>query len=486
MSKTPRDEECPGTSDSQTKEMAGHATTQPLYHDTNNNNTRSDNTQCEAVAENQVLEPHQSNERPLHSVFSPRIKVLVILMTVFSTIFSPFSSFIYLPAITPVTKSYHRSLGEINLTIGQRPVYALTFSIYLGANVGLALQHNYAAPIALRALQSTGSSATVAIGSAVVANLATAAERGGYITAVQSSVMFAPALARRATWWAMDRSLRRLSTPPSHHVPNGAAKDATILELKKLPLGIPVPDVVAAIRIIFEKDVGLLMFFMSLFVMANYARLVSLQGATGRRYSLNNVQVGLCYIPFAMGSIFGAVTVGRLLNWNHARVANGTSVSADRKRGDELRRFPIQRAMLDFMWSWTMLAFVTTAIWGWVFDSGVNLAALLVILFLAGMGLSGPISIITILLVDLYPMNAGRVSSSFNLTRAGISVAGTAAVQYIIDAWGYGFTYLFLALVVLAASPLIFVVRRWGPRWGEDEVSTVRQRQRLGLAVFID
>lgn len=133
MSKTPRDEECPGTSDSQTKEMAGHATTQPLYHDTNNNNTRSDNTQCEAVAENQVLEPHQSNERPLHSVFSPRIKVLVILMTVFSTIFSPFSSFIYLPAITPVTKSYHRSLGEINLTVPStkscRPLHHCSLAI---------------------------------------------------------------------------------------------------------------------------------------------------------------------------------------------------------------------------------------------------------------------------------------------------------------------------------------------------------------------
>lgn len=35
----------------------------------------------------------------------------------------------------------------------------------------------------------------MAIGSAVVADLTTAAERGGYITAVQSSVMFAPALA---------------------------------------------------------------------------------------------------------------------------------------------------------------------------------------------------------------------------------------------------------------------------------------------------
>ncbi|KID88151.1 Major facilitator superfamily domain, general substrate transporter [Metarhizium guizhouense ARSEF 977] len=466
MSKTPRDEECPGTSDSQTKEMAGHATTQPPYHDKKNNNTRADNTQCEAVAENQVLEPHQSNERPLRSVFPPRIKVFVILMTVFSTIFSPFSSFIYLSAMTPIAKSYHRSLGEINLTvtvyqimqaiaplffgnlsdqIGRRPVYAPTFAIYLGANVWLALQHNYVAPTALRALQSTGSSATVAIGSAVVADHCRRERRylgwrsTFWFLMIAVGVFVVIHLPRRATLWAMDRSLRLLSTPPSHHVSNGAAKDATILELKKLPLGIPVPGVVAAIRIIFEKDVGLLMLFTSLFVMANYAMLVPLQGATGRRYSFNDVQAGLCYIPFAMGSVFGAVTV-----------ANGTGVSADRKRGDELRRLPIERARLDLMWPWTMLAFVTTAIWGRVVDSGVNLAAPLVILFLAGMGLSGPISILTILLVDLYSMNAGRVSSSFNLTRAGICC------------------------------------QEMGPEVEGGEVLTVRQRQRLGLAVFID
>lgn len=135
MSKTPRDEECPGTSDSQTKEIAGHATTQPPYHknDKNNNNTRPDNTQYEAVTENQVLEPRQSNERPLHSVFSPRIKVFVILMTVFNTIFSPFSSFIYLKAMTTIAKSYHRSPGEINLTVPStkscRPLHHCSLAI---------------------------------------------------------------------------------------------------------------------------------------------------------------------------------------------------------------------------------------------------------------------------------------------------------------------------------------------------------------------
>lgn len=151
-----------------------------------------------------------------YSVFSNGMKVFVVIMTVLSTLFSPFSSFIFLPAITPMADAYHRSLGEMNFAvtvyqvmqavaplffgdlsdqIGRRPVYILTFAIYLGANIGLALQDNYAALLVLRALQSTGSSATVAIGNAVVADVTTSAERGGYIAAVQASVMFAPALA---------------------------------------------------------------------------------------------------------------------------------------------------------------------------------------------------------------------------------------------------------------------------------------------------
>jgi multidrug resistance protein len=179
---------------------------------TSNVNDRANRGVDETGNKNELSTPPAS----VHSIFSNKMKVFLVLMTVFSTIFSPLSAFIYLPSITPIAESYHRSLGEINLTvtvyqimqalaplffgdlsdqIGRRPVYILTFAIYIAANIGLALQHKYAALMVLRALQSTGSSATVAIGSAVMADVTTSADRGGYITAIQASVMFAPALA---------------------------------------------------------------------------------------------------------------------------------------------------------------------------------------------------------------------------------------------------------------------------------------------------
>jgi multidrug resistance protein len=201
-----------------------HGGSDPLANEHAIDNTSNIKASSEQTSNNNdvaVDETREKNEpqtplAPVHSVFSSRIKMFLVFLTVFGTLFSPLSSFIYLPAITPIAQSYHRTLGEINLTvtmyqimqaiaplffgdlsdqIGRRLVYILTFSIYIAANIGLALQHNYAALMVLRALQSTGSSATVAIGNAVIADVTTRAERGGYITSVQASIMFAPALA---------------------------------------------------------------------------------------------------------------------------------------------------------------------------------------------------------------------------------------------------------------------------------------------------
>jgi hypothetical protein len=138
-----------------------------------------------------------------YTIFSPRIKIFIIIMSSISSLFSPVSSVIYLPALDVLASFYHVSTSRINLSVttymilqglapmffgdmadqmGRRPVYILTLSIYLAANVGLALQSNYAALLVLRALQSTGSSGTIALGNAVMADIATPAERSGYIS----------------------------------------------------------------------------------------------------------------------------------------------------------------------------------------------------------------------------------------------------------------------------------------------------------------
>jgi hypothetical protein len=148
-----------------------------------------------------AVNPEPAAPEVAYTVFSHRLKVFIIVMSAISSLFSPVSTLIYIPALDVLADFYHVSIGRINLSVttfqilqglapmffgdmadqtGRRPVYILTLSIYLIANIALALQSNYAALLVLRALQSTGSSGTIALGTAVMADIATPAERSGY------------------------------------------------------------------------------------------------------------------------------------------------------------------------------------------------------------------------------------------------------------------------------------------------------------------
>ena len=116
-----------------------------------------------------------------YSSFPKTQKWLIILLATFAATFSPLSSFIFFPAVTALSKSLHVSIARIDLTItsymivagiapailgdladtvGRRPVYLLMMSIYSAADVGLALQKNWAALFVLRMIQSAGSAGT--------------------------------------------------------------------------------------------------------------------------------------------------------------------------------------------------------------------------------------------------------------------------------------------------------------------------------------
>jgi multidrug resistance protein len=77
---------------------------------------------------------------------------------------------------------------------GRRPAYVICFVLYIAANIGLALQNNYAALLILRCFQSAGSSGTVALCQGVVADIATSAERGNYVAYSSVSTVLRPTL----------------------------------------------------------------------------------------------------------------------------------------------------------------------------------------------------------------------------------------------------------------------------------------------------
>ena len=113
------------------------------------------------------------------STFTAWEKRWIIFLAMFAGMFSTISSLIFYPAITPIAEDLNISVGLVNLAVttymivsgiipavlgniadrtGRRPVYLFALSVYLVANIGLALQSSFPALLVLRMLQSAGSS----------------------------------------------------------------------------------------------------------------------------------------------------------------------------------------------------------------------------------------------------------------------------------------------------------------------------------------
>lgn len=136
-----------------------------------------------------------------YSNFAAWQKNSIIGLAAFAGWFSSISSFIYFPAIPFLAVDLGVTIQQVNLTVtsyliisgvfpsimgdaadrfGRRPVFLAGLLVYLAANVGLALQSQFAALFALRMLQSAGISGTFSVAYGVLGDLFTAAERGWY------------------------------------------------------------------------------------------------------------------------------------------------------------------------------------------------------------------------------------------------------------------------------------------------------------------
>ncbi|EXJ55028.1 uncharacterized protein A1O5_12767 [Cladophialophora psammophila CBS 110553] len=135
-----------------------------------------------------------------YTVFGQSQKRLLIALLGFATITSPLTATIYFPLLPLLREHFHTTSQAINLTLtiyiifqaispaifgplsdsmGRRLACLFTLSLYMAANLGLALNKNhYGLLLGLRAIQSLGASAAYAISFGVVADVCVPSERG--------------------------------------------------------------------------------------------------------------------------------------------------------------------------------------------------------------------------------------------------------------------------------------------------------------------
>ncbi|KAM0232112.1 hypothetical protein ACHAP5_010846 [Fusarium lateritium] len=457
---------------------------------------------------------------PAYSTFSKNTKRWILAMVTAASFISPMTANIYFPALNPISKDLDISVSLINLTLtsymifqglsptifgdfgdmaGRRPAYIVAFSIYICANIGLALQRDFVALLILRCLQSAGSSGTLALGFAVVADISSTAERGKYMGIVGAGINVGPALGPvlggilsqylgwPAIFWfcAIFSGIWMvpfiLSVPETCRkvVGNGSVApqkwnrsiidlyrhrgDTTDQNIPKRELKFPNP--LKTLYIVFEKEMAIILCINAVIYIAFILTAATLSTLFKEIYGYDDLQVGLCYLPYGFGCAMAVVGQGYVLDWNYRRIAKKIGFTIDRKRGDDLGKFPIETARIQPVYPILLAGIATLIGYGWALQVETSIAVPLVLVFLIGMFVPTSFSVLNTLIVDLNPNAPATATAANNLVRCMFGAAATAAIDHMIAGMGRGWCFTFLALLNLAMIPLLRIVDKRGMHW---------------------
>ncbi|KAL2843321.1 hypothetical protein BJY01DRAFT_235711 [Aspergillus pseudoustus] len=407
--------------------------------------------------------PLLSSKKKPYSRFTPSQKCLIVLTAATA---SPLSANIYYTALNALATDLHVSPAQINLTIttymitqsisptfttsfadtaGRRPAYFLCFAIYITANNAIALQHSYPALLILRTLQSTGISGTVALASAVAADIITLDERGVYMGFTSLGNSLAPSLGPilegvvcEYAWWrtvfwflalsagvvgigmvmwfpetcravvgdgsALNSSSSSSSTSASTSY---FLRDNSEGKKKKKKRNTYNPH--KSLRILFDLPTALLLLSNALIFASYYAIMTGIPSLFKEMYALSELGIRLVFIPAGLGSLASAKLNGVLL----------------------LSTLPILLYALLFLPRNPKFTF--------------PLPIPLILIFLISCTITASYNVLNVLLVDLYYTTPASVMATNNLVRCLFGAASTALMQPAFGRLGVATTY---ALVV--------------------------------------
>ena len=396
---------------------------------------------------------------------------------------------------------------------GRRPAYIYCSVVYIAANIGLALQRNYAALLVLRCLQSAGSSGTVALCYGVVADLITSAERGTYVgyTSIPSILgpivgpiiggVIAQYLGWRWIFWFLTicsvvyfvlfflfqpETCRKVvgdgSIPPPklnqsltgiirerRRIRAGVAVDVAQQDAVRKNYRLTFPNPLSTLLIAGDKESGLILFCSGLLVAILYATTTGIPYLFGKIYHFNELQLGLVYIPFGAGSVISAFSTGKAIDWNYRRHAKRNGFPLTKNRYQDITDFPIEKARLEVALPLLYFGNIGSIAYGWTLDYRTNLAGPLILLFVFGYGSMAAFQVMQILIVDINPGNAASSTAATNLFRCLLGAGSTAVVVPMIEKMGVGWAYTFASLVWIALSPTLWLLLKYGPAWRKEK-----------------
>ncbi|WVF73228.1 hypothetical protein IAT40_008047 [Kwoniella sp. CBS 6097] len=463
---------------------------------------------------------------PPYTTFSRRQRLLIIAIASFSATFSGFASNIYFPVIPTMAEALHTTPAKINLTVtsymifqaicptfwgavsdayGRRLTLISTLTVFLAACIGLALTEHYYQLVILRCLQSAGSASTIAIGSGIIGDVTTKAERGGYMGYFQTGLLlplaigpvlggiFASALGWRSLFWflviyagvfllllaiLLPETLRSIvgngSVPPfrlarsplerytSNRVYDGAAPS------RGFSLNLLGP-----IRILVAPEVILVSFFLAIHYATWQMALTAQATLFENMYPLSEINNGLTFIANGFGCMLGSLTTGKFLDREYRRYKA-------KYNGPE-EEFPIEIVRLRTIWFWSPLQWGALLLFGWTLDKHVHIAAPIIASFVLAWSAMSTQAVISTFLVDIFPKSAASATAALNLARCLIGAGATAQIEPLYSAIGVGWAFTLWTGIMAMTLGLVAVQMRWGAGWRRKRERKEENRDKIAM-----
>ncbi|KAH7338906.1 MFS general substrate transporter [Rhizoctonia solani] len=495
--------------------------------------------QTSASTNNNNTDKPVENEKPF-SIYTKQEKWYMVGMAALAGLFSPLASSVYFPAIPTMAAAFDKSVELINLTVtiymvfqgispmlwggladrfGRRPVYLTCLSLLLLSCVGLALvpTNAYWLLMVLRCFQAAGSASMIALGAGVISDIATPAERGGFMGLFSLGPMIGPAigpiiggllsgtLGWRSMFWFLiiatgvmlifmaltfPETLRAIvgdgSKPPQKWnrtpIPILGRKASKTSASGEHPAPTPRKGAnpLRVFRVFTQPDVVLVLICTGI----NYSLFYSVTTTTSPLFlstypSLTQTTVGLCFITYGVGGTLGSVVMGKLLDYDWRKMEErliSDSVSASKQVGGEENRaekgtkpdkqdLPIEHTRLKRAPIFFVIEIAASIGYGWSIQQKAHIAVPLILQFIVGFVGMAIMTITQTILVDMYPVQGSSITASNNIVRCLLG-AGTISIQDpLINAINPGWTYVLFCGVCLLTVPLFIIEWRYGPMW---------------------
>ncbi|RIA97894.1 major facilitator superfamily domain-containing protein [Glomus cerebriforme] len=425
--------------------------------------------------------------------WSPKKKLLILIIISFASMISPMANTIYYPALISIRQYFETTEFIVNISVSvyvfftgtaplfigafsdvygnRRHLYLIAILLFVVPSIVCALVKNIWILIVMRAIQACGSSATQCLGAGVISDIYVPTERGraygilylgfyigdlggpiigGFITEnigfkwifwLLASIgcallliifFFLPETFRHNTISSIQPS--RISLKQTLKKIN----PLTPIKLLRLPN--------VALKTIYMSSIWAFMYVQNVIIPTFYDI-----------YQLSSLAIGLTYLAPGIGYLIGSVVGGRYSDYVLAKYESKHS------------GYSYPEVRLNSIWLGSILIPISYCAFGWTLQFKINLIYPIISMFLGGFGTLFVFNSTITYLVDSYPefsASAIALSDFIPCTLATVYIIITVPIRKVI---GIGWLFTILISINLISISCIILVCLKGKEWREKQ-----------------